>query len=116
MAVAKAMPDDCTHSMAAQISKTRAESEAFLKKDSLDSKCGRFKCGDKGKCFIYRRKLHNEGKSLYSIVKCKAETGKTPKKSESAAEGADKDSTPLTPAAAHSVTVPTGNFSLATVP
>ena len=49
VAVARAMPDDCTSSMVAQISKHRAESEAFLKKDSLDSKCGRFKCGDKGK-------------------------------------------------------------------
>ena len=96
VAVAKAMPDGCDN-MVAQI---RAESEAFLKKDSQESKCGRSRCKNKGKCFIHRRKLHNEGKSLYSIVKCKVEKErppkenpkKTPKKSESAAEGAAKDS------------------------
>ena len=82
---------DWTDVSAATVSETRKKAIHLLKMDTKIQKCGRGWCVDKNSCFTFRKKQHEEGTSMYHLIKCRRKDGKSTKKEKTGTAVAKKD-------------------------
>ena len=65
------------------IAAAKRRSADSIKADSEQRKCSRHSCKDPSFCYVYRRKQHAKGTSLYHLILCGVREGKPMKKKAS---------------------------------